>query len=114
MKGPYSSYIAHETFNFIEIEFHPPLPSILNNQQKRNFTFCPKDLCQQVIDLLVKHLHLHPLIPNINGQFLTSEEIWKLSHINFALIITYNMFGHIYGRIGIGKKCGFYGHDHQQ
>ena len=63
----YSSYIAHETFNFIEIEFHPPLPSILNNQQKRNFTFCPKDLRQQVIDLLVKHLHLHPLIPNING-----------------------------------------------
>lgn len=74
----YSSYIAHETFDFINIEFHPPLPSTLNIS-RRNFTFCPKDLRQTVIDLLEKHLHYHPLIPNANGQFLTSEEIWTNS-----------------------------------
>lgn len=74
----YSSYAAHEIFNFIDIEFHPPLPSV-SNIQRRNFTFCPKDLRQKVIDLLERHLHWHPLIPNTNGQFLTSEEIWTNS-----------------------------------
>src|SRR5688572_30587014 len=71
----YSSYTAHETFDFINIEFYPSTSNI----QRHNFTFCPKNLHQKIIDLLEKHLHWHPLIPNINGQFLTSEEIWTNS-----------------------------------
>lgn len=80
----YSSYAAHELFDFINIEFDL-------NIQRRNFTFCPKDLQQKVIDLLEKHLHW----PNANGQFLSSE-------INSVLIIIYNMWINWYQ-----KKCGF-------
>ena len=29
--------------------------------------------------MFTKHFHLHPLIPIGTGEFLTSEDIWKLS-----------------------------------
>jgi hypothetical protein len=71
----YSSSSANENFSFIDIEFYPSNLSI----KKSNFVFCPKDLRQDIISLFEKHLHLHPLIPDINGNFLTSTEIWKAS-----------------------------------
>ena len=72
----YSSYSAHETFNFIDIEFYP---SISDQKKERNFIFCPKDLRPKIIELLENHLHRHPLIPNCAGQFLSKEDIWKSS-----------------------------------
>ncbi|CAB4439250.1 unnamed protein product [Rhizophagus irregularis] len=66
---------ANENFSFIDIEFYPSNLQV----KKSNFVFCPKDLRQNIILLFEKHLHLHPLIPNINGNFLISTEIWKVS-----------------------------------
>ncbi|PKY61351.1 hypothetical protein RhiirA4_486209 [Rhizophagus irregularis] len=71
----YSSSSANENFSFIDIEFYPSNLQV----KKSNFVFCPKDLRQNIILLFEKHLHLHPLIPNINGNFLISTEIWKVS-----------------------------------
>ncbi|CAB5384510.1 unnamed protein product [Rhizophagus irregularis] len=71
----YSSYDAHETFDFIDIEFYP----VISNQKEKNFIFCPKDLRPKIIELLETHLHRHPLIPNCAGEFLSKEDIWKLS-----------------------------------
>jgi len=72
----YSSTLANRDFSFIDIEFYPSL----NNQDKKsNFIFCPKDLRKNIILLFEKHLHFHSLIPNTNGNSLTSDEIWKIS-----------------------------------
>lgn len=32
-----------------------------------------------VLNLVEQHMHLHPLIPNITGKFLTEHEIWTNS-----------------------------------
>ncbi|CAB4494059.1 unnamed protein product [Rhizophagus irregularis] len=37
------------------------------------------DLRPKIIELLETHLHRHPLIPNCAGEFLSKEDIWKLS-----------------------------------
>ncbi|CAB5357647.1 unnamed protein product [Rhizophagus irregularis] len=71
----YSSYDAHETFDFIDIEFY----FVISNQKEKNFIFCPKDLRPKIIELLETLLHRHPLIPNCAGEFLSKEDIWKLS-----------------------------------
>ncbi|GES99366.1 Sel1 repeat family protein [Rhizophagus clarus] len=42
-------------------------------------TLILSDLRQKVISLLEKHFHLHPLIPDINGNFRSSTEIWEVS-----------------------------------
>ncbi|GBC04734.1 hypothetical protein RclHR1_05830012 [Rhizophagus clarus] len=68
---------ANENFSFIDIEFYPSY--VVNQGKKSNFIFCSKDLRQNVISLLEKHFHLHPLIPDINGNFLSSDEIWEVS-----------------------------------
>ncbi|CAG8749989.1 9593_t:CDS:2, partial [Ambispora leptoticha] len=66
----YSSYDAHNSFNFIDIKFYPTeLP-------KSNFCFCPKNLRPKVISIMEHHMHLHPLIPNLEGIFSTKDEIW--------------------------------------
>src|SRR5688572_28957594 len=71
----YSSSLTNENFSFINIEFYP----LITNEKKPNSIFCPKDLRNNIILLLEKHLHLHPLIPDINGNFLISIEIWQTS-----------------------------------
>jgi hypothetical protein len=70
----YSSSLANENFPFIDTEFYP-----LPNERKSTFIFCPKDLRNSIISLFEKHLHYHPLIPDTNGNFLTSTEIWRIS-----------------------------------
>jgi len=39
--------------------------------------FCPKELREIVWSIMEKHLHQHPLIPNVEGQFLTKNEIYE-------------------------------------
>ncbi|CAB4389485.1 unnamed protein product [Rhizophagus irregularis] len=43
------------------------------------YIFCPKKLQTEIIELFTKHFYLHPLIPIKHGEFLSSEDIWKLS-----------------------------------
>jgi hypothetical protein len=55
-----------------------------------------------------KHLHWYPLIPNIDGKFLSSEEIWTKSvsemyQFCFNNNLQYYMFVCIYGKIGTKK-----------
>src|ERR1043166_4532056 len=73
-KITYSSYNAHNAFNFIDIEFYPTLSNI--ETKRNNFYFCPKDLRSEVISIMEYHMHLHPLIPNSKGVFMLKEEIW--------------------------------------
>ncbi|CAG8493790.1 4211_t:CDS:2 [Gigaspora margarita] len=65
----YSSYDAHNSFTFIDVEFYP------TELQKNNFCFCPKNLRSKVISIMELHMHLHPLIPNLEGIFKTKGEI---------------------------------------
>ncbi|CAG8653296.1 28384_t:CDS:2 [Gigaspora margarita] len=71
----YSSYSANQVFRFIDIEFY----SAMNEVQKKIFCFCSKEKRAIIIDMVEKHIHLHPLIPNSDGSFLTGQEIWKQS-----------------------------------
>ena len=73
----YSSNSAHETFDFINIDFYP----IKTNEKKgkKDFYFCPQTLRSKIIEILEVHLHWHLLIPNINGNYLSAEEIWRES-----------------------------------
>lgn len=70
-KITYSSHDANNSFDFIDINFYSV------ELQKSNFCFCPKNLWPQVISLMEYHMHLHPLIPNLEGIFSTKDEIWK-------------------------------------
>ncbi|CAG8790313.1 4857_t:CDS:2 [Dentiscutata erythropus] len=72
----YSSYDAHSTFSFIDIEFYPELPEN-RSKARNNFMFCPKNLRPRIISMMEHHMHLHSLIPNSEGTFITQEEIWK-------------------------------------
>ena len=69
----YNSNEAHFKLPFINIQWFPII------SPNSPFIFCPKKLQTQIIELFVKHFHLHPLIPIENGKFLTYEDIWKLS-----------------------------------
>ncbi|CAG8790198.1 3071_t:CDS:2, partial [Gigaspora rosea] len=75
----YSSSSAHQTFDFINIEFYPTPPLQLTSAQKKSFCFCPKELHPKIIDMIEIHIHLYPLIPNANGFYLSASEIWKQS-----------------------------------
>ena len=69
----YNSNEAHSKLPFINIQWSPIIPP------NSPFIFCPKKLQTQIIELFVKHFHLHPLIPIENGKFLTYKDILKLS-----------------------------------
>ena len=64
---------AHSTLSFIDIQWFPIIPP------NSPFTFCPKKCQTEIIELFTKHFHLHPLIPIKHGEFLSYEDIWKLS-----------------------------------
>lgn len=69
----YNSIEANSKLSFIDNNWFPIIPS------NSSFIFCPKELQSKIIELFVKHFHLHPLIPIENGKFLSSEDIWTLS-----------------------------------
>ncbi|CAG8805416.1 33554_t:CDS:2, partial [Racocetra persica] len=54
----YSSYSAHDIFNFISIEFYP----VQSEEDRKKFTFCPKDLRTIILNMIDRHMHLHQLI----------------------------------------------------
>ena len=64
------------------------------------------------------HMHLHSLIPNSEGIFMTKEEIWLQTYnaqkkcMNFVIQISLNIFRHMCSKIGIAKNFGYYGQDH--
>ncbi|CAB5356722.1 unnamed protein product [Rhizophagus irregularis] len=69
----YNPIEANSQFSFIDILWFPIIPPNLP------FIFCPKTLQVKILELFTKHFHLHPLIPIGSGEFLSSEDIWKLS-----------------------------------
>ncbi|CAG8768953.1 16202_t:CDS:2, partial [Racocetra fulgida] len=48
----YSSYSAHQVFEFIDIEFYPTPPSQMTPVQKKSFCFCPKELRPKILDMI--------------------------------------------------------------
>lgn len=64
----YNSLVAHEKFSFIETTFAPTI-------ETRSEKICPKELRKKVWEIIHKHLHQHPLIPNLTGEYLTSTQI---------------------------------------
>ncbi|RIB24758.1 hypothetical protein C2G38_2167684 [Gigaspora rosea] len=60
----YNSQMAHDQFNFSDVEFCPQL-------DETTYIFCPKQFRKAVWEMMNQHLHLHPLIPTNNGQYLT-------------------------------------------
>ncbi|EXX62214.1 hypothetical protein RirG_163850 [Rhizophagus irregularis DAOM 197198w] len=68
----YNPIEANSQFSFIDILWCPIIPPNLP------FIFCPKTLQVKILELFTKHFHLHPLIPIGSGEFLSSEDIWKL------------------------------------
>ena len=69
----YNASEAHSKLSFIDTQWFPNISS------NSSFVFCQKKLHTQIIELFVKHFHLHSLIPTKNGEFLSYENIWKLS-----------------------------------
>ena len=65
----YNGDAAHQLFSFIDPLFRPSLT-------KEKLIFCPKELRSLVWKMINDHLHQHTLIPTINGQFLSSTQIW--------------------------------------
>ncbi|CAG8701309.1 5282_t:CDS:2, partial [Ambispora leptoticha] len=86
----YSSYSAHQVFEFIDIEFYPTPPSQMTPVQKKSFCFCPKELRPKILDMIVQHMHFHSLIPNTSGVYLTAYEIWKQSTKQVYEFCTYH------------------------
>lgn len=61
----------NSSFNLLlELGTRFPFDSIIQAPK-----FFPKEYCEAVWELIKKHFHQHPLIPNNNRQFLTSIEI---------------------------------------
>lgn len=72
----YSSNSAHEIFDFVDVNFYPIITTN-EKKSKKDFYFCPQALRSKIIEILEIHMHWHPLIPNINGYYLSAEEIWR-------------------------------------
>jgi hypothetical protein len=68
----YNGLAAQQTFSFIDPSFKPTLT-------KDKDCFCPKELRQLIWDFINKHLYQHPIIPTIDGQFLSSDVIWTMA-----------------------------------
>jgi len=67
----YSSFTAIDLANFPFIDSIP---------LEMTGTICATETQKDVLDLIERHFHLHPLIPiNNNGMFLSSDEIWNKS-----------------------------------
>ena len=62
---------AHHEFSFINIEFNS------FNKIYKTTRLCPKEFRPQIWNLMNKHFHQHPLIPNISQQNLTADTIRK-------------------------------------
>ncbi|POG71102.1 hypothetical protein GLOIN_2v1609966, partial [Rhizophagus irregularis DAOM 181602=DAOM 197198] len=43
------------------------------------FEFRSKNLREDILKLITRHLHLHPLIPNENNEYFSTNEIWVIS-----------------------------------
>ena len=64
----YNPFVAHEKFSFIATTFIPTI-------ETRSEKICPKELRKNVWEIMDRHLHQHPLIPNLAGEYLTSIQI---------------------------------------
>ena len=64
----YNPLVAHEKFSFIETTFIPTI-------ETRSEKICPKELRKKVWEIIDRHLHQHPLIPNLIRNYLISIQI---------------------------------------
>jgi len=78
----YNAELANTETNLVDVNFHPfpvdrntGIRSIINCDQK----FCPKEFRDAILNMIIYHFHLHPLIPNDQNQFLSTNDIWLLS-----------------------------------
>ena len=70
----YSVGSAKMSFEFIDENFVPS-----DNCVEKGFVFCPKNLREKVLELIVKHFHFHSLIPNDDNMYFSIDEIWNMS-----------------------------------
>ena len=71
----YNSQLASIQTGFIDPNFHP---FATTNEDLSNQWFCPREFRETILDKIAYHFHLHPLIPNDENEFLTSDELWLL------------------------------------
>src|ERR1044072_910863 len=89
----YNAGLARMSVDFIDDTFVP----LINTCDKKGFKFCPKNLQEKVLELIVKHFHLHPLIPNDDNMYFSIDEIWILSVKEmYSFCVEYNL-RHVWG-----------------
>ena len=110
----YNAELANTGTNLVDINFHPfpvdrntGIHSIININCDQKF--CPKEFRDAILNMIIYHFHLHPLIPNDQNQFLSTNDIWLLSVQDFVFRMTLKMCGLTYGQIGIRELDGIYG-----
>ncbi|CAB4424116.1 unnamed protein product [Rhizophagus irregularis] len=100
----YNGEAAHQLFSFIDPSFQPII--------KEKTLFCPKELRSSVWNMMNNHLHQHPLIPTIDGKFLSSTQIWTeaVQEIyNFCQQNSLPRLWSTFGMNGMVQNVGSYG-----
>jgi hypothetical protein len=67
----YEPFAANHEFSFIDVGFNP------SNKAYKATRFCLKEYHEEIWKLMNKHLHQHPLIPDISQENLTADMIRK-------------------------------------
>jgi len=107
----YNSQCASTLTGFIDLNFHP---FATMNEDLSNQWFCPREFRETILDKITYHFHLHPLIPNDENNFLTSDEIWLLSVQEMYDFCVQHDLKYVWAYmwvIGTKKKIGFYGQE---
>ena len=98
----YNGVAAQQQFSFINPLFKPILT-------KDKICFCPKELHSSILELMSKHLHQHPLVPTVEGQYFSSTLIWILMAW-YVSILHFGMNWYVL-QINIEKTTNILNHD---
>ena len=78
-RNNYNAAAAKADADFIDVNFHPFVRDDIRSEVNCDPQFCPKEFRDTILDIIVYHFHLHPMIPNDQNQYITADEIWFTS-----------------------------------
>jgi len=78
-RNNYNAAAARADADFIDESFHPFVRDSIRSEVNCDPRFCPKEFRNTILDMIVYHFHLHPMIPNDQNQYFTVDEIWFTS-----------------------------------
>jgi len=99
--------------DFIDENFHPFVRDNIRSEVNCDPRFCPKEFRDAILDMIVYHFHLHPMIPNDQNQYFTADEIWFISVREMYQFCVQKDLRNVCGQIGIKNRLGDYGPDRQ-